>query len=47
MNPYGVDLPRREQRQRKAILIGGGSILTADVRAANGVIHVMTPVFLP
>jgi len=32
---------------RQGLLIGGASILTADVRAANGVIHVMTQVLLP
>jgi transforming growth factor-beta-induced protein len=32
---------------RQGLLIGGASILTADVRAANGIIHVMTQVLLP
>jgi uncharacterized surface protein with fasciclin (FAS1) repeats len=32
---------------RMGLLIDGASILTADVRAANGVIHVMTRVLLP
>jgi uncharacterized surface protein with fasciclin (FAS1) repeats len=32
---------------RQGLLIGGASILTADVRASNGIIHVLTQVLLP
>ncbi|TVP43407.1 MAG: fasciclin domain-containing protein [Gemmatimonadales bacterium] len=31
----------------QGILIGGASILTADVRASNGIVHVLTQVLLP
>jgi uncharacterized surface protein with fasciclin (FAS1) repeats len=31
----------------RGLLIGGASILTADVRASNGIVHVLTQVLLP
>jgi len=31
----------------QGLLIGGASILTADVRASNGIVHVLTQVLLP
>jgi len=31
----------------QGLLVGGASILTADVRASNGIVHVLTEVLLP